>query len=239
VKLQTVKSAKEIIWALIMQAGNDVITRGDSSSRNEFDAILKERGNYSVSPAESALNFFTQFSNPNKTIYSWNRSVANSDDYFVAGNSAFYLGFASELSSITQKNPNLNFDVAEVPQPKDAEKKATYGKMHFIGVTRNARNPRDAYQTALVLTSGEIQNKLTKITGLPPVRRDLLGNASSESTYDVIFRKSALYSYGVLEPSEEIANDVVKGMVESIVSGRNSVSEAILKANEQLNSELK
>jgi len=235
-----IRSAKEIIWSIIMQAGGQVIIKSfDPETQTDvFYSDLNENNNYANSPAQTALNFYTQFSNPSKTSYSWNRSLPYSDEYFLAGNSAFYLGFASELPVLRTKNPNLNFDVAEIPQPKDAVKKTTYGKMYFLAIAKNTQRGQDAFNTMLNLTEINVQNKLSIITGLPSVRRDLLTAVSSGNSFDVVFKKSALYSYGVLEPQSQSASTIVQKMLESIISGELDLDKAIQRADSQFENEL-
>ena len=57
----------------------------------------------------SVLKFYTDFADPLKDVYSWNKSFSNSRDAFSAENLVFYLGYASELQSLINKNPNQNF----------------------------------------------------------------------------------------------------------------------------------
>ncbi len=235
-----VVNAKEIVWTLIMQAGNNVIIKKENREDEVdiYESILQERLNFSVEPAQAALNFYTQFSNPGKTIYSWNRSLPNTQDFFLAGNSAFYLGFASELPTLRLKNPNLNFDVAVLPQSQTSQKKTTYGKMYFLGMTRDVKDLNSAFSTAVQLSNKNTQEKLSKITGLPSVRRDILTSEESSNSFDPIFRRSALISKGILEPNKSVTGSIVRKMVESIISGESEIKEAVNRADGQLNLEL-
>lgn len=238
-EIDNIKSSKEILWTLLLQAGGQLITRVlDQDGQIYYQSQIGNSGQYTNVPAETALNFYTQFSNPSKTIYSWNRSMPNSQDYFLAGNSAFYLGFASEIDDLNIKNPNLNFNVAEVPQAKDADRKVTYGKLYFFGVSRNSANALSAWQTMLLLTDADLQSKLSSITGLPSVRRDLLTSGNPSNSYDLIFRKSVLYSNAVLEPGAKVGDKVVSEMVKSIISGEEDLAGAINRAEKQLENEL-
>ena len=61
---------------------------------------------------ETALLFYTDFTNPSKTSYSWNAALPQSFDAFTSGELAAYLGYASEYNSIISRNPNLRFKSA-------------------------------------------------------------------------------------------------------------------------------
>lgn len=241
-QFDNVKNAKEIIWTLILQSGSDVIVRLkdiNTTDTKGYMSKLTQNQNYSSPPSSAAINFYTQFTNPSKTVYSWNRSLPNSEDFFLAGDSAFYLGFASELPTLRIKNPNLNFDVKELPQSKNATKKTTYGKMYFIGITRNTKDIKSAYGSMLKLTNVATQEKLSKVSGLPSVRRELIANSKPDNSFEVVFNKSALFARGVLEPNANTTNLIISKMIGSIVSGELQVPAAISKAESQIIQELK
>ncbi len=61
-------------------------------------------------------DFYTRFARPDNTLYSWNRSFSSDRDRFVSGDLALYFGYGSEGKELERLNPNLNFDIAEVPQ---------------------------------------------------------------------------------------------------------------------------
>jgi len=117
-----VKNAKEIILSMMFQNDNSVISRNERDDSPKV--LLAQSFGEAVSPAESVIRFYTEFSNPAKTSYSWNQSLPNSIEAFSSGDLSLYFGFASELEEIRDKNPNLNFDISLFPQPtEDINKK--------------------------------------------------------------------------------------------------------------------
>jgi hypothetical protein len=112
--IQISKTRKEILATLFFQSGNNITER--SPVTGEVSAVIdkdleKEFEDASGTPTESVLDFYTSFANPSKSLYSWNRSLPNSENAFLNGDLAFYFGYASEIKRIQDKNPNLNFDV--------------------------------------------------------------------------------------------------------------------------------
>ncbi len=85
-----VAHAKEILSTLFMQAGEAI------TGRNTQGALIPLFGqtptNMTGNPAESALRFYTEFGNPSKTTYSWNRSLPQSDEAFTVGKLGVYFG---------------------------------------------------------------------------------------------------------------------------------------------------
>ncbi|MDP6388033.1 MAG: extracellular solute-binding protein [Candidatus Pacebacteria bacterium] len=228
-EFSNVENAKEILSAFIIQSGNPII----ASVNGELRSIIRENLGFTTSPTEAAVRFYTEFSNPVKSVYSWNRALPNSKQLFASGDLAIYFGFASELPEIIRMNPNLNFDVSSLPQLRDSDRRVTYGKMSAFAVPRASRNPTGAFIVGLLLTDINNIAVFSSVTGLPPVRRDLLAGRPSDA-FASVFYDSALISNAWLEPDSTEADDIFRNMVESVTSGRARLSEAIRIADEEL-----
>lgn len=236
-EFKNIKNAKEIILTMTMQAGNPIVTRNlDAQNQNagKFIVNLDGRNGFAIAPADAAVNYYTQFSNPSKTLYSWNRALPNSDEMFLSGNLAFYFGLASEYFTIQRKNPNLNFDVAVLPQSRSSDAKITYGDLYFIGIINSSKNIPGALGASNVLTSSENLKLLANIISLPPVRRDLLVDQNSSSVLQN-FNLSALIAKPFIDPDSTKTTKIFSDMIESYTSGRSLISEAIERAQNELN----
>lgn len=230
-EFRNINQAKEIFITLLLQAGNPVVRR-DVNVPEVYDvyhSILDERLGYTIAPIEAALNFFTQFSNPSKAVYSWNRSLPSSKDMFLSGDLAIYFGFASEYEDLKRKNPNLNFDVALMPHSSNGSS-ATYGKMTAFSITKNTQNTGPAYDALLKLTSPEAISFISNYTKLPPVRRDLLVVPPQDAALSV-FYNSALRAKGIYDPDPVKSQTILQDMVESFVTGRSVSSDVVNTAD--------
>jgi ABC-type glycerol-3-phosphate transport system substrate-binding protein len=183
-------------------------------------------------PAESALRFYTEFANPGKSNYSWNRSLPRSDEAFVGGRLAVYFGFASEARSIGERNPNLRFGVAVMPQLQGTGARSTYGKLSALAIPKSARNIAGAAVVAQKLTSAEAAKTLSAYTGLPSARRDVTLDTSTSATAEV-FVQSALISRGWVDPSPRETDLVFKTMIESVISGSLEPATAVSEAAQE------
>ena len=224
-----INHAKELIITLIMQAGNPVIERRGAG----LQAVLNENFGFQIPPASSALRFFTEFSNPVSPVYSWNRSLPSSQQAFLNARLATYFGFASELSSLQTKNPNLNFDVTFLPQARDIGSRLTFGKMYAFAIPKNASNYVNSFYAATTLTSAPAVKIWQDVSGLPSVRRDSISSAP-DNPHRTVFQESAIIARGWLDPdpiaSERILSDTIAG----IFSGRLRTEEAVGRANLEL-----
>lgn len=231
---RNIPNAKDIISLLLLQAGTPIT----SFVGEELRAQISNNFNLAVSPGISALDFYTQFSNPTKTFYSWNRSLLDAQTHFTSGDSAYYLGFASELGILKNKNPNLNFNVSSVPQSRVSGKITTFGYLRAVAISRGSRSPGAALSVAMKLVSKEASLALSQATSLPPARRDLLSLKPTGATTSV-FYDSALQAKGWLDPDASATSLIFREAIESITSGRARTFEVVNEANEKVEALIK
>lgn len=220
--------AKDIISTLFMQAGNQII----AEQGGYFTSMLGENSGSQVD-LSSSLSFYTSFADPLKSVYSWNRSFVNSQDAFTSGNLAFYFGYASELGTLINKNPNLNFSVAPFPQIKNSSFKLTSGRITGIAVSNFSKNLQTSLTAASLLATTDFASKLTEVLQIPSARRDLLAKKPIDS-FSPVFLSSALYARSWLDPSSTDTNNIFKGMIEGTLSNSLSAEEAIRDAGAKL-----
>lgn len=234
-EFRNINHADDIMQNLLLQAGNTVVVRGapNPQSQENYTVILDERLGYTIEPAIATLNFFTQFANPARDVYSWNRSLPSSLNSFLAGDLAMYLGFASEINTIRAQNPNLDFDITTMPQSQNSNERKVFANMKAVAISRNSVNVVSAFNAALILGGPAFQEVLSRETGLPPVRREML-QADPSNRFDTILYTSALWSHGILEIERDQTAVILQSMVESFVTGRFSSSQAVTRAREEM-----
>ncbi|MBC7836941.1 extracellular solute-binding protein, partial [Acetobacteraceae bacterium] len=141
-----IANAKEILSNLFLQAGDRIISR---DVEGKLVAVLGDRAQGATTdPASSALRFYTEFANPSKTSYSWNRSLPKSNDMFASGDLAVYFGFASELRIFAARNPNLRYSVALIPQIEGNGTRSTFARLTGLAIPRTSRNVIGALEVA-------------------------------------------------------------------------------------------
>lgn len=231
---RNITNAKEIVSMLLIQAGTPITSRGNEG----VVSVLNNQFNYPTAPSTSAVNFYTQFSNPTASTYTWNRSLPSSANMFLSGNLANYIGFASEIFTIQQKNSNLNFDVTYVPQIRNTPKRMVFGHMYALAIVKQSPQIGGAFLAINGLTEPLALQAIEEITNLPPVRRDLLSNKPTDA-FRIVFYNSALISGAWVDPNSNLSSNTFRDMVESITSGRSRTSEALRRADEELTQQLK
>lgn len=229
---ENINNVKDILATLLIQNNNSITKTNENG---EIIPSLKDNLlNFSVTPIESVLKFFVEFSNPSNTAYSWNRSLPNSIDMFTSGKMAFYIGRASELFNIESVNPNLSFDVTQIPQIKDSTTKRTMGEIYAVVINKKSSNLVSALQVVGELSQGDNAKSLSTATSLPPVSRSLLSVKPSDNPYLSTFFSSSLISRSWIDPDERSTDAVFGELIENILSNNLSTNEAINKAQDQL-----
>lgn len=232
--VRNIYNAKEIISMLFLQAGTPIM----SLAGGNLSSSISDNFGLPVPPANVAVDFFTQFANPSKTFYSWNPSLPEAQTAFASGDVAYYIGFASEYSSIKSKSPTLNFAVAPVPQSRADGRTITFGKVYGIALARNSKNIQASITSATKLVSNSKAQMFSQAFAIPPARRDLLSVRPTDSVLPV-FYQSGLQARGFIDPDREVTKNLFESMLFEVSSGRVRTSEAVLEIDRRLESLLK
>ena len=222
-----VRNARGILSSLFLQTGiplSSFITGGGLVADLTGDSSSGEgpRG-------RAVLGFYTQFADPSKVSYTWNASLPNSERMFLTGDLALYPGYASRARYLRAANPNLDFDIAPLPQPATAPTKSVYGLLYALMIPRGAGNASGAYQAALLLTSTVEQAAAALHTGLAPATLSELAKTPGDPVLAVAYAE-ALYSKGWLSPSAESVDRIFSSMIRDVVSGRSTLDAALSSA---------
>lgn len=219
-------NAREVIGSLLLQSGNPVTT--NDSEGGVASAISP----YNSASTVTAFKYFGQFVDPSNANYSWNKGMVVDRTAFLSGTLSTYFSFASELSNIRAKNPNLNFDIAPLPQWRTGGQKAAYAKMYGFSFVRASANLDAAYQVVSILTSATNLQNLSLSMYLPSVRRDVIALGSTDP-YLTIFNQAALISKTWLDADSAKSRQLFGNIIVSQTSGQKSLDQAIRDASDQ------
>ena len=253
-----VTRVKEIIPILIMQQGGVIYdwqsqNVGLGQPRNvnftSSDLARQKAGTFSLdeknkdNPTVDAIKFYTEFANPLSSFYSWNRQGNNSEDAFIAGKTAYILHYSYFNDTIKTRNPNLNYDIAALPQSNDANKK-TFGSFFMDGMSRqltqSATGPKDPTVTKkraaaeafmVYLSSKDAQKAFDAKNQTPPARKDIIKDlqTQSDNPFIRIFADGSLYADNYYRPRADTDQIWVK-MIEDIQTKSITLGQAISDA---------
>lgn len=226
-----VHGARGILSSLFLQTGVPISAYSPSGM---LSANLGTGGGSGPPPGPSVLGFYTQFADPSKVSYTWNAALPDSQQAFLAGDLALYLGYASEARYLRVANPNLNFSTVPFPQLATAQTKSVYGHIYAFMIPRGAKNPSGAYQVAALLSGTAEQAAAAAATGLAPASLNVLASAPADPIAAVVYAE-ALYTNGWLSPAPADTDAVFSSMIGNVISGRSTLETALASAASSLN----
>ncbi len=213
-------NARELFGTLLLQSGNPITAISGGLPASTLVAAQAS--------SESTLQFFGQFADPSNVNYSWNRAMPDDKIAFLSGTLATYFGFASEIKDIRAKNPNLNFDVAPLPQYKTGGRATSYARMHGLSIVRTSSNANAVYQIISILTSPTNLPILSTAMYLPSVLSSL--DQGSTDPYITNFNRAALTASTWIDADPLKSKQVMSDMVSSFTSGQKTAFQAVQDA---------
>ncbi len=226
---------KDILAMLLIQADNPIIDNSGVVPRS----LLAETFGYTLRPAAAVLDFYAQFADPARPNYAWNRSLPEAKQSFIRGQSAYYLGPASEWGEIRRANPRLTFDITLPPQKNEGEK-LTFARVYGVGIVRGGAKVATAWAATQALSAAPTVVTLAEVTGLPPARSDLLARGTTDPTLTVFYQGAIVgRNWFDFEPSktrpifEKMVDNVLTGRLPSTAAAQEAslVLEALIKEN--------
>ncbi len=227
-----IKNAFPIMSLLLIQSGSTFVSETKQENRFLYTVNL-DRSTSGGVPLTNSLTFFTNFSNTNSTSYTWNRSLGLDRDLFLQEKLALYFGFGSEGRELEAKNPNLSFDVAEVPQSEGVKNKRTYGVFYGFSVPKNARNKSGAYLVAQTLAKEEYSKVIASALNMAPVYKKSIQQGSND-IYGRVIYVSAINARGWLNPSLVKSNNIFREAVDNIGANRLAPAQTAMDISKKI-----
>ncbi|NBD74160.1 extracellular solute-binding protein [Patescibacteria group bacterium] len=229
-EMRNVRNAKEVLSTLLLQSGVPITTQIGGTFEGELRYL---RDDADEPPAHTVLRFYTDFADPTRRVFSWDRARPSDRDVFIANDLALYFGYLTEYSTILNLNPTLNFDMALMPQPRGTDRRTTYARVTGLAIPAASQNRAGAWWVARRFTAPDIQGELGGETGRAPVLRSVLAEPQSTVYWSTAF-DSAIIGRTWLDPNPGASYRSFLSMVESVQSGRQSISQAVREAEREL-----
>jgi len=166
---ENVDRAGDIITALMMQNGAEMT---DGANRPVFH-LIPPGGSPELLPSREALQFYTDFANPTKQVYTWNNDMEQALDAFTRGKTAFFFGYAYHIPLIKARAPKLNYRILQLPQlnPNSPKNVANYW---VEAVSKKTENPNLAWDFITFLTNPTITDIYTQRNMKPTALRPMI-----------------------------------------------------------------
>ena len=108
---ENIPRAIDILSLLMVQNGAQMVNENNYITFNESPA-----GQNKFYPGKDALEFFVDFIDPTKEVYSWDEDQPDALQMFASGKLAYFIGYAYQAPIIKAQSPKLNFNIAPMLQ---------------------------------------------------------------------------------------------------------------------------
>lgn len=226
-----INRSPDILMSLMFQLGVP-ITDPTDYRKITLGQSLNVNGQ-TTAPADLALEYYTDFANPRKEVYTWNSTLNNSIDAFYEREVAMIFGYSYQFEAIKTKAPRLNFGVAPLPQVSLSSGLANYANYWGYGVSSQSKYSTEAYTFLKFLTEQEQSQKYFLKTKRPTPRRDLIDIQSQDVDYGV-FVKQVLQAKTWRQPDNNSVDKIIIETINAFNTGLLDYNRAISQAQAQI-----
>ncbi len=227
---RNINRSTDILSLLMLQSGVQMVD--DDKTRPTLNKSITFEGE-DYYGGERALEFYTDFANPLKSVYTWNNRMHYSIDAFYEGKTAMMLNYSYHIPTIRAKAPYLNFGVAPMPQIKTTANSVNYANYWGLTTSLNSEEPERAWQFIAWLAQKENTQKYLELAGKPAAHRGLILLQKNDPDLGV-FAQQALTAYSWYQVDNLSIEQYLADMIESVIIGEATIKEAISKATSQI-----
>ncbi|NBP55325.1 extracellular solute-binding protein [bacterium] len=228
---KNINRSPDLLSVLMIQAGAQM-TNPNDYTKITFNQGRKQSGQ-DINPADLALEYYTDFANPRKTVYNWNSTLDNSIDAFYEREVAMMIGYSYQVEAIKAKAPRLNFAVAPLPQVSLDSGLANYANYWGYGVSSQSKYSKEAYTFLKFMTEKEQSQEYFLNTKRPTPRRDLIEVQSQDLDYGV-FVNQILQAKTWRQPDNNTVDRILIEAIDNVNLGLLSYNKAISQAQTQI-----
>ncbi len=227
-----INRAVDVVSLLMLQ--DHVVPYSQDLSRPTFDQATLNSQNVPFYPAADALSFYTSFSNPTSDVYTWSSNSNYSVDAFANGSLAYMYGYSYMRDTINQKSPNLNYDVAPVPQKDTNGNLINFANYWGFGVSKQSKNPNYAWSFISFMTQKQNLEAYYKRHDLPSSRRDIIAEQISDPQIGV-FASANLTAKSLYKKDQNKFDAIFLNMIDDVNLRGKDINSAISNATQQIN----
>ncbi len=224
-----VNRAVDVVYLMMLQAG--AIPWSADGLSPQFTTSISRDGN-STLPGVEGLDFYTSFGNPRDVNYNWNVNSDYSIDAFANGRAGFLYSYAYARELIESKSPNLNYDVAIVPQYNLNNTSVNFANYFGEVVNKQSEAPEEAWNFLKFLTSKDTLDKYYASDKQPSSRRDLIELQSRDEQIGV-FAFANLTAKSFFKPDEPRMDAIMADAIDNVILRGMTVQQALGQAQTQ------
>lgn len=221
----------DILSILMMQNGAVMM---DDGGKVLFDQVPDDFRDQHYNPGLEALRFYTDFADPSKEVYSWNKSMENSLDLFMKGQVGMMFGYSYFIPQIKAQAPKLNYGISKLPQIEGNDKQANMANYWLEGVSAKSLHVNEAWDFVQFMTRETEAKKYLAITDKPTALRSLV-NGQIENKEADVFAEQILTAKSWYRGVDVAAMEkIFANLTDAVIAGEDRIENSLSLAARQV-----
>ncbi len=230
---KNINRAADILTLLMLQSGSSIVD--DAKTKAVFSEKQKDDKGNEYSVGSRALQFYTDFANPAKTVYAWNPVMDYSIDAFYQGRAAMMINYSYHIATVREKAPKLKFAIAPIPQIAGVTVPVNYANYWAMAVSAGSARPKEAWDFLTYITNPEINKNYLNKTANPAAQRDLISWQENGNDLNLaVYARQSLTAKSWYQKDNFAIERIFNEAIGSIILGRSTPESASNLAASQL-----
>ncbi len=217
----------DILSAFMIQFGQPLADR--QQFKIKFDETIEQT---KITPGKEALIFYTQFSDPKSSTYTWANSFPNSLVAFSQGKTALMIGYRQAQEYLQDRTPDLRYGVVNLRIIPGGQN-FYYGKTMNAVVSNRSSHPQEAWNFLKYLATKNVSQYYLNQTHNPPARLDLIDSALKDPKIGV-FASQILKSRDWYQFDYQLIDTILGKMINDVTLGNIDPEQAVFNAAHSL-----
>ena len=223
---RNINRSSDILAALMIQNGTRMTDPTNSIATFTRSVDAQRVG-------ENALQYYTDFANPVKTVYTWDDNQHYSVDAFVEGKVAMMFNYSHQIPVIRDKFERLNFSVGPLPQFSDLDVR-NYANYWGVGVSAASKKQDAAWRFLNYLASKDGSLIYLTDTSRPSARRDIIDLQRNDPQLGV-FAVQALSAKSWYQVDNNAVEQIFADMIDEVNLKKAKIRDALRAAESKIN----
>jgi multiple sugar transport system substrate-binding protein len=222
---RNINRSTDLLAALMVQNGTQM-TNATNTATSFTRTVEGQR------VGENALQFYTDFANPKKAVYTWNDQQHYSIDAFIEEKVAMMFNYSHQIPSVSSRYQRLNYGIAPFPQASELDAK-NYANYWASAVSAQSKNQDAAWRFLTYLTSKDGAMAYLQATSRPSAWRDVIDVQRNDAQLGV-FAVQALSAKSWFQVDNYAIDQILADMIDEVNIKRSTVRNALRAAESKI-----
>lgn len=223
---RNINRSTDILSLLMLQSGVPLAESRQTGAN--FSRIINNKNT-----GEVALEYYTDFSNPKSSLYTWSTQSDYSIDAFREGKAAIMFNYSHHIQTLRSKTPRFNFGISQMPQIKGGTV-VNYANYWAPTVSKSSLFTAESWEFLAFLSSRDGVTAYINASKRPPARRDMVDAIRNDVDFGV-FAVQTLSARSWYQADNAAIEVILADMIDDVNFNRRSVKDALRFAESQVN----